>query len=826
MRQRDEEASMSTSKVPQSTDFSLDVMGRYICNGLDEALDSTKTSLFAGARPFDVVVVGGGSFGPLLAQHLIAQDPTRARRILVLEAGRYTLPEHVQNLPSLGLNPPPPTTADPGAARAEVWGLPWRTDVPGGFPGLAYCLGGRSLFFGGWSPQLLDSELPPDRWPAAVIAGLNAAGGYFDQASEQIGTNVTNDFISGPMHIALRAQLKAGIDGALVADAIPLSELQLHLQGVPAGQEDLFKLEAPLAVQAVAPRAGFFPFNKFSSMPILTGAARRAYFESGGDDSRKRLMVVPNCHVTRLVTDGSGPVRRVVVVETNLGLVDVPEEAVVVLAAGTIESARLALGSLPGLPGAERIGANLMAHLRSNLTIRIPRGAVADLDPTIQELQASALFLKGRHAHADGKFGHFHLQITAAGLAVPNTDSEAELFKKVPDLDSIAALRNATDTQIVLTLRGIGELRPDNPNTKVVLSGETDEYGLARAFVSIAPSVDDKDLWNAMDKAADDAALVFAGGQPYEVLVEGAFKPVTAGQAAVTVHPFIGRRDGLGTTHHEAGVLAMGDDPSAYVTNADARFHRVPNLYAAGPALFPTVGSPNPMLTGTALARRLADHLAARFSPDPGFTSLFDGSSLTGWKMSTIRNQPGRDDPGRFVVSNGALVTRPGTDLGLLWNTTPTPPDFVLKLEWRRWREEDNSGVFLRFPDIETKNYDNSAFVAVDFGLEVQIDERAAPDGQPIHRTSAIYGFKGPTNPGSLPVRALGEWNSFEISAQGQDYRVVLNGVLVTTFTFVPGADPQHPDRALPGTAAVPRFIGLQTHTGRVAFRNIQLKAL
>lgn len=75
-------------------------------------------------------------------------------------------------------------------------------------------------------------------------------------------------------------------------------------------------------------------------------------------------------------------------------------------------------------------------------------------------------------------------------------------------------------------------------------------------------------------------------------------------------------------------------------------------------------------------------------------------------------------------------------------------------------------------------------------------------------------------------MRGLGEWNSYEISVQGQSYRVRLNGVLVTAFDFVAGSDAQHPDRALPGTAVVPRFIGLQTHTGRVAFRNIQIKAL
>src|SRR5436190_10640596 len=239
-----------TSASPQNTDFSLDVLGRYTCNGLDEALQSMNTASRPDARPFDVIIVGGGSFAGVLAQHLFTADSAHQRRILVLEAGRLALPEHVQNLPVLGLNPPPPTTVDPGVPRAEVWGLPWRTNVGGGFPGLAYCIGGRSIFFGGWSPRLLESELPPAFWPASMVADLTDPEGYFDVAADQIGTSTTNDFIFGPMHEAMRDQLMQGIDAGAVSDAIPLPVLPNHLDGVPAGQEDLFKLEAPLAVQA------------------------------------------------------------------------------------------------------------------------------------------------------------------------------------------------------------------------------------------------------------------------------------------------------------------------------------------------------------------------------------------------------------------------------------------------------------------------------------------------------------------------------------------------------------------------------------------------
>jgi len=772
-------------------------------------------------------VIGGGSFAGVLAQHLFTADAAHRHRVLVLEAGRMALPEHVQNLPALGLNPPPPTASDPGVPRAEVWGLPWRTDVIGGFPGLAYCVGGRSIFFGGWSPRLLASELPAGIWPAALVADLTAAKGYFDQAADQIGTSTTNDFIFGPMHEAMRAQLKQGIDANAVSDAIPLAQLPINLEKVPVGQKDLFKLEAPLAVQAQPLRSGFFPFNKFSSVPLFIEAARVAQSEAAGDDFKKRLMIVPACHAVRLITDGAANPRRIVGVVTNQGTIQVPQNGVVVLAMGTIESARLALASLPGLPSTARMGSNLMAHLRSNLTIRIPRGSIAGLPGAIPELQASALFVKGRHDHADHRFGHFHLQITAAGLNAPSTDSEAELFKKIPDVDTFERFKHITDTQIVITMRGIGEMRPGNANTRVTLSGELDEFQMPRAFVSIQPGAEDNILWDAMDRASDDAALVFANGQPYEVLVGGnSFVSVAAGQRAETVLPFTpGRRDGLGTTHHEAGTLAAGDNTAQSVTNADTRFHEVTNLYAVGPAVFPSVGSPNPMLTGTALARRLGSKLAqfAATAPDPGFTMLFDGTSLAGWTMSTIKNQPGRDNPGRFILFDGALEAVTGTDLGLLWHTTPTPADFVLKLDWRTWKLDDNSGVFVRFPNLGSKNYDNTAFVGVDFGFEVQVDQLGQPDGADIHRTGAIYSFAGST---SMPVKPLGEWNSYQITVQGQRYKVKLNGVDVTDFQFVAGSDVAHPDRGLPSTNANPRFIGLQTHTGRVAFRNIQIKGL
>jgi hypothetical protein len=238
-----------------------------------------------------------------------------------------------------------------------------------------------------------------------------------------------------------------------------------------------------------------------------------------------------------------------------------------------------------------------------------------------------------------------------------------------------------------------------------------------------------------------------------------------------------GRRDGLGTTHHEAGPLWAGEDPTKSVTNANGHFHHVDNAFAIGPALFPSVGSPNPMLTGIALARRLADQLATPplpFVPMDGFTPLFDGISTANWRIA---------GDGQFIIVDGVLESVPGSELGLLWCTTPTPENFILRLDWLSPRAADNSGVFIRFPHPDSKGYVNTHDVAVDFGFEVQIDDRGFnPDtsglNDPLHQTGAIYAFAPSSFVASKP---LGQWNSYEIRVNGQHYEVLLNGISVTT---------------------------------------------
>jgi hypothetical protein len=285
----------------------------------------------------------------------------------------------------------------------------------------------------------------------------------------------------------------------------------------------------------------------------------------------------------------------------------------------------------------------------------------------------------------------------------------------------------------------------------------------------------------------------------------------------------------------------MGANPSQGVTNSDGRFRDVSNAYVAGPALFPTLGSPNPMLTGVAIARRTVD----RFVPPPappeaGFTYLFDGTEAT-YKLWQTAGQ------GAFLLIDGAIVVQTGGDLGLFYYPQGFA-DFTLRLQFRLDRIDDNSGVFVRSRNprlpVPRRNapgisdiYNNQAYVAVDTGFEIQIDELARgnkstnppePDGMDKKRTGAIYDI--PTTPGGIqqnfqrgPALQPGQWNDYEIevkkSPAGDVYTVRLQGQQTTTYTNTDsfrGKSAQiDPDSG---------FLGLQSHTGRVAFRNIRIK--
>lgn len=170
--------------------------------------------------------------------------------------------------------------------------------------------------------------------------------------------------------------------------------------------------------------------------------------------------------------------------------------------------------------------------------------------------------------------------------------------------------------------------------------------------------------------------------------------------------------------------------------------------------------------------------------------SLWDGASLDGWQQC---------GPGQFTVIDGALVASGG--MGMLWYSKEPFKDFKLSLNWKVSEADDNSGVFVRFP-----NPGDDPWVAVNGGYELQICD-TEPD---MHNTGSVYSFQGPT---SVPTKPVGEWNLYEITVVGQHYEVRINGVLVNEFEG---------ERSLEG------YIGVQNHDdgSPVAFRNFTIQKL
>ena len=554
----------------QRTTLGLDVLGRFVCSTWDEATANST-------RPFDAVIIGAGMFGGYCADKIYRLGAANNLKVLVLDAGPFLVSTHVQNLPNVGLNVPDPLypANDPGTARDLVWGMPWRGNVP--FIGQAYCIGGKSLYWGGWCPRLLSTDLA--QWPPTVAQYLNQ---NYPLLEQQTGVTDDTEFIQGPLFNILNQKIAA----VITANTVP------NLNSVEV---------APLAVQGQSPASGLFAFDKYSSATLLIDAVREA---AGQPDDQRRLFVVPNTHVTKLNVSGG----KVVSVDANtngaIRSLPIKPGCAVILAMGTIESTRLALASFPtspGNPAAELMGRNLMGHWRSNIFVKIKRSALDPAATLPNVLQTAALLLRGSTAA-----GKFHVQITAS--ADPGGNSDALLYSMIPDIDQLdAILANQQSGWISLGFRGVSQLFGDQttsvPNSNgrwINLSPyENDEFGIPRAYVQMTTTAAEDALANAMDAAILNLANQLAGNNPANLQIVSQ------------------DRDGLGTTYHEAGTLWMGTNPSTSVTDTNGRFQKIANAFCSDQSLFCTVGSVNPTLTGLVLSRKVSEAAVALATGQP-----------------------------------------------------------------------------------------------------------------------------------------------------------------------------------------------------------------
>ncbi len=165
------------------------------------------------------------------------------------------------------------------------------------------------------------------------------------------------------------------------------------------------------------------------------------------------------------------------------------------------------------------------------------------------------------------------------------------------------------------------------------------------------------------------------------------------------------------------------------------------------------------------------------------WTTLFDGSSLDGWSMLGNANWELADGAVSATSGSGFLVSEESYG------------DFELRLEF--WVDEPaNSGIFIRCSDPQGVNDRNS--------YEVNIYDTRADQ---TYRTGGIVHLAAP----SSVINSGGQWNAYEITAQGSRLVVVLNGTQTVDTT-----DEQF--------ASGP--FALQYGAGTVRFRNVRVRTL
>lgn len=187
------------------------------------------------------------------------------------------------------------------------------------------------------------------------------------------------------------------------------------------------------------------------------------------------------------------------------------------------------------------------------------------------------------------------------------------------------------------------------------------------------------------------------------------------------------------------------------------------------------------------------------------FIPLFNGKDLEGWQMKNARPT----DQDKWTFKDGVLIGQAGSG----WiGTKKMYGDFVLKVEWKV-PKNGNSGVFLRVPDVESKNSPSA------LGMEVQIldDHGPAYKGKlkDWQYSGSLYTFQARSKD---VFKGAGEWNAYEITCLGDRVTVVYNGEKVVDADMKDNAElNKRPRRG---------FIGLQNHGTGVEFRNVVLKSL
>jgi hypothetical protein len=187
-----------------------------------------------------------------------------------------------------------------------------------------------------------------------------------------------------------------------------------------------------------------------------------------------------------------------------------------------------------------------------------------------------------------------------------------------------------------------------------------------------------------------------------------------------------------------------------------------------------------------------------------GFESVFNGQDLAGWEGATDN----------YEVTDGAIRCKKGTGGNLY--TAGEYADFVARLEIRL-PAGGNNGLAIRYPGKGNPAYDAFCELQV---LDNTAEKYAKLDQRQYH--GSAYGMV-PAVRGYL--RPVGEWNFQEVTVQGTNVKVELNGSVILDADLSKVTDFMA-DHKHPGLSLTSGHFGFAGHGDAVEFRNVQIKRL
>jgi hypothetical protein len=206
------------------------------------------------------------------------------------------------------------------------------------------------------------------------------------------------------------------------------------------------------------------------------------------------------------------------------------------------------------------------------------------------------------------------------------------------------------------------------------------------------------------------------------------------------------------------------------------------------------------------LVSRAADEKAAAAAPKPdaeGFITLFDGTSLDGWKPN--------EKPETFKLENGELVVK--GDRSHLFYVGPVNnhefKNFHLRVE-ALTKPKANSGIY-----FHTK-FQPEGWPAQ--GFECQVNQ-THPDPK---KTGGLYAVKDVMN--QSPVKD-DEWYTYDIEVKDKHVTIAINGKVTSDWTQ---PDDWTPPKGMEGRKIGSGTFAIQGHDpgSEVHYKSIKVKVL